>query len=346
MYSLVAGSAFTAPVNLTLTGQPGGVTVGYTSNPMAPSSSNTLTIGNTASVAANTYNMNLNGNDGSHNFDLPLVLNVFSAAPSAPALATPSNNSTGVAVSPTLTWSAATQASTYTVEVATDAGFTAIVYSQSVAGTSHTVTASLNGSTHYFWRVRATNTCGAGGNSSTFAFTTLAQFCATPALAIPDNVPAGVTTDLIVSGVGSITDLDVTLEVTHTFVGDLLFKLTHVDTGTVVTFMDRPGSPATTNGCTGDNINAVFSDEGSPAVETMCNGAPPAISGTPSPNNPLSAFDGQSANGTWRLTASDNAGIDTGVVTRWCVSPASNSTPIFADGFETGNTSVWFSTVP
>ncbi len=319
------------------------MTVGYTNNPMAPSSSNVLTIWNTGSVAANTYNMNLNGNDGSHNFDLPLVLNVFSASPSAPALASPANNATGVAVSPTLTWSAATQASTYTLEVATDNGFATIVYTQSgLTGTSHTVSAALTGSTKYWWRVRATNTCGGGGNSAVFNFTTLAQFCATPGLAVPDNVPAGVTNDLTVSGVGAITDLDVTVEMTHTYVGDLIFKLTNVATATTVTFMDRPGVPViSTTGCNADNVNAVFSDEGSPAVEGMCNATPPAIGGTPSPNNPLTVFDGQNANGTWRLTVSDNAGIDTGTVVRWCVAPASNSGPLFQDGFESGNTTGW-----
>ena len=104
--------------------------------------------------------------------------------------------------------------------------------------------------------------------------------------------------------------------------------------------------PASTTGCSANDINATLSDEGSPAVEGMCNGTPPAISGTPSPNNPLSAFDGQSANGTWRLTASDNAGIDTGTVTRWCIAPASASGPFFQDGFETGNTAGWSTTLP
>ncbi len=346
VYSLVSGQAFTGPVTLTLTGQPAGVTVGYTANPMPPSSSNTLTISNTAAATAGAYNMNLNGNDGAQTFNLPLVLNVFSAAPSNPVLSSPANNSTSVAVSPTLTWSAATQASTYTLEIATDAGFSTIVYTQTVTGTSHTVAASLNGSTNYWWRVRATNTCGAGGNSAIFRFTTLAQFCSSTTLTIPDNVPAGVTQSLTISGGGTITDLDVSLQVSHTFVGDLIFRLTHVDTGTVVTFFDRPGSPATTNGCSSNDINAILSDEGSPAVETMCNATAPAISGTPSPNNPLSAFDGQSANGTWTLTASDNAGIDTGSVTRWCVLPAASSGPIFQDGFELGNTSAWSSVLP
>jgi len=345
VYNIVSGSAFSNPITLTLTGQPGGVTVGYSNNPVNPSSSSTLTISNTGSVAAGTYNMNLNGNDGSQNFDLPLDLNAFSAVPSAPALATPANNSTDVAVAPTLTWSAATQAGDYTLEIATDIGFTSIVYTQAVSGTSHNVTIALNGSTAYFWRVRSTNPCGAGSNSTTFKFTTLAQFCATPNLAIPDNTPAGATTDLVISGLGEITDLDVSLQVTHTWVGDLIFTLTHVDTGTAVTFFDRPGVPAGTVGCSGNDIDATLSDEGATPVETECAGAVPTIDGTFSPNNPLSAFDGESANGTWRLFVSDNAGSDQGTVNGWCIAPASAS-GIFSDGFETGDTSLWSITDP
>lgn len=348
VYNVVSGSAYTAPINLTLTGQPGGVTVGYTNNPMNPSSTNTLTISDTAAVAAGTYNMNLNGNDGSQNFDLALILNAFSTTPSTPSLTSPANAATSVAVSPTLTWTAATQAGSYVVEVATDAGFSNIVYTQTVTGTSHTVATALTGSTQYFWRVRSTNPCGAGDNSSTFSFTTLALFCATPNLAIPDNNTTGVTTDLVISGVGTLTDLDVSIEVTHTWVGDLIFTLTNVDSSTSVIFFDRPGVPATTTGCASNDINATLSDEGSPAVEGVCNGTSPAISGTLSPNNPLSAFDGQSGSATWRLKVTDNAGQDVGTVTRWCIAPAASvvETVLFTDGFESGNTGGWSFTQP
>ena len=61
--------------------------------------------------------------------------------------------------------------------------------------------------------------------------------------------------------VGYLTDLNVSLEVTHTWVGDLSFTLTHQDTGTSVTVFDRPGVPGSTYGCQNDNINATLDDE-------------------------------------------------------------------------------------
>jgi hypothetical protein len=114
-----------------------------------------------------------------------------------------------------------------------------------------------------------------------------------------------------------------------------------------VTFFDRPGSPATTNGCAGNNIDATLDDEAGTAVEGVCGAGVPAIAGTFSPNNPLSAFDGQNLAGTWRITASDHAGIDTGTLNEWCLAPASNlAEELFSDGFESGDTSAWTATVP
>lgn len=78
-----------------------------------------------------------------------------------------------------------------------------------------------------------------------------------PAVAIPDNVAAGINIPLVVSGVGtSLTDLNFRFDpgagtcdatplntsaaVDHTFVGDLIFKLTSPG-GTTVTFMNQRG---------------------------------------------------------------------------------------------------------
>ncbi|MBX3059022.1 MAG: carboxypeptidase regulatory-like domain-containing protein [Anaerolineae bacterium] len=146
-----------------------------------------------------------------------------------------------------------------------------------------------------------------------------ATYCSTPALAIPDNNPAGVTDSLSISDIGEISDLNVYLDVSHTWVGDLIFTLTHQETGTSVTFVDRPGVPASTFGCSGDNIDATLDDEASSPVENECAAATPTIQGSFTPNNPLSAFDTEDLNGTWILTASDLAGGDTGTVNEWCV---------------------------
>lgn len=146
------------------------------------------------------------------------------------------------------------------------------------------------------------------------------SYCASPNLAIPNNNPTGVTSTLTVSDVAGIADLNLFLRVNHTAVRDLIVTLRHVDTGTSVILIDLPGVPATTAGCTGDNILATIDDEAASPVESQCAGTAPTINGVFIPNNLLSAFDGQSVAGTWQLTVSDNRTSNTGTLVEWCLS--------------------------
>ncbi|HQZ94940.1 MAG TPA: carboxypeptidase regulatory-like domain-containing protein [Pyrinomonadaceae bacterium] len=155
-----------------------------------------------------------------------------------------------------------------------------------------------------------------------------------PSVTIPDNLPAGVNIPVAVGTACTITDLnfrfdgtqsatvgDTGVGVTHSWVGDLVFKLTS-PTGTAVTFYDRPGVPASAAGCNNNNLAQLILDDdgGFPSIEAQCNAAGSAAAfptGSFSPNNPLSAFDGQSAVGTWTLNVNDNAAADTGTVNRF-----------------------------
>ena len=156
-------------------------------------------------------------------------------------------------------------------------------------------------------------------------------------MAVPDNNPAGVNINMSVSGVGTsslssaatIADLNfrfdgtapsadplsTTVGLNHSFIGDIAVKLTS-PAGTTVTIMDRPGFPATAIGCGSHNLyNLTLDDDGGfPPVENQCSAgaAIPFPSGTFSPNNPLSAFNGQDPNGTWVVNVSDNEAGDVG----------------------------------
>jgi subtilisin-like proprotein convertase family protein len=91
-------------------------------------------------------------------------------------------------------------------------------------------------------------------------------------------------------------------------------------------------------------VNLVRLDDGG-RDRDHCPGS--TISGTFSPNNPLTPFDGMDINGSWTLFASDNAGGDTGTIDQWCLhySTLPEDMP-FLDGFETNDTSRWSSTIP
>jgi hypothetical protein len=90
----------------------------------------------------------------------------------APILISPANGSTGVWISPTLTWGASAGAATYEVQVSTSLAFTTLLYDQpGLALTSFALT-DLAPRTRYYWRVNATSAIGTGPWSSISGFMT------------------------------------------------------------------------------------------------------------------------------------------------------------------------------
>jgi hypothetical protein len=134
-----------------------------------------------------------------------------------------------------------------------------------------------------------------------------------------------VTDILWLPNLGTLIDLDVAITATHTWVGDLVISLKHVETGQNVLLYDRPGVSASALGfgCSGDNLDVVLDDEASFAVEDFCADADPAY---PSgmhlrPNELLSAFDGDQSEGRWELRVADLADQDLGRLESWCLIP-------------------------
>ncbi len=135
-------------------------------------------------------------------------------------------------------------------------------------------------------------------------------------LAIPDNLVAGVTNTLSVGTNVSLTDVNVRVEISHTWVGDLHIKL-RSPAGTEVVLLDRPGVPTSTFGCGDDNLNVTFDDAAALVTETHCTGSNPWYAGNARAVQLLSAFNGQSSLGDWALTVSDRAGEDVGNLLDW-----------------------------
>jgi hypothetical protein len=150
-------AGFTTPVNLSATGQPAGVSVGYLSNPAAPGGiSARVDVGPAA--AAGTYPIALTGTSGATIRTSNINVTVQNLPPAAPALSAPANAASNQTLTPTLSWAAVPQTSTYLVEISTSPTFAPLVFQQVVTGTTLT-TPILLGSTNYFWRVSARNSC-------------------------------------------------------------------------------------------------------------------------------------------------------------------------------------------
>lgn len=153
---------------------------------------------------------------------------------------------------------------------------------------------------------------------------TVRLYCSSPRIAIPDDDATGITNNIKINDPGYILDLDVRIEVTHSWVGDLIFTLRHPETDTKITLIDRPGYPSTSNGCEQNGIITILDDEVSSKVESKCASSPVAISGIYRPEEDLSTFIGQEVSGTWRLSVSDNFQADTGTLNKWCLATTTN----------------------
>ena len=138
---------------------------------------------------------------------------------------------------------------------------------------------------------------------------------------ISDNTT--VVSTLPVSGLSAtIRDIDVRIDLVHTYTGDLLLTLV-APSGQRVQVFNRHGGG-------GDNIITYLNDETATSISA---GTPP-YSGSFKPFQPLSAFDGGTPNGTWRLEVADLAGGDVGTLRGWSlrIDHAENSTTSSSTG--------------
>jgi uncharacterized repeat protein (TIGR01451 family) len=123
-------------------------------------------------------------------------------------------------------------------------------------------------------------------------------------IAIVDNTTFNSV--LTVTDDDTVLDVDVRLNITHTYDGDLDIFLIGPDSTRVELTSD--------NGGTGENfVDTIFDDE---ATTPITGGSAP-FTGSFQPEGSLAALDGQSAAGTWTLEVTDDAGADQGELVSW-----------------------------
>ena len=109
---------------------------------------------------------------------------------SAPVLSSPADASTGISLSPSLSWGTVTNATGYTIQYATASDFSTNTQSTSTA-TSQSLT-GLSSLTTYYWRVKATNGGIESSWSSVYSFTTLEQTLDAPVLVSPADAATNI----------------------------------------------------------------------------------------------------------------------------------------------------------
>jgi subtilisin-like proprotein convertase family protein/uncharacterized protein YvpB len=163
-------------------------------------------------------------------------------------------------------------------------------------------------------------------------------FCSNTSSQIPDNKKSGTSNTITIDEPGFIGDIDIRVDIDHTWVGDLMMNLTHEDTGTSIILMDRSGFPADKNGCGLNNIRAILDDDISLSVEQVCSSyqvavndydySEVAIAGTYIPEQQLSAFNNEQISGNWTISISDLIPHDVGELNQWCIAAEIHDSPV------------------
>ncbi|MBS1119971.1 MAG: Serine protease, subtilase family, partial [Deltaproteobacteria bacterium] len=122
--------------------------------------------------------------------------------------------------------------------------------------------------------------CAGGGSAHTFE--------STPNAAIPDNSPAGFTSTIDVADVGIVTDVKLTVDISHSFRGDLKVTL-NKGTRSLVLFNNEGGSA--------DDLKQTFT---------------------------VAGFSGEALAGGWTLKVEDDAAQDLGTLHSWKLEVTAN----------------------
>lgn len=111
-----------------------------------------------------------------------------------------------------------------------------------------------------------------------------------PSITIPDNHPQGISDTITINQDGTVSGVSLDLDITHSFIGDLVIKLIS-PRGTPAVLQER-------NGGSTKNILKTFDLQDAPT---------------------LARFKGEPASGRWTLEVIDAAASDTGVLNKWAI---------------------------
>ncbi|HLF52743.1 reprolysin-like metallopeptidase [Flavobacterium sp.] len=319
-YSTIAG--FSGNTTFGVTGNPAGSIVTFSPTSINTTGTVNATISNTISCAPGLYTMTVTGTSGATTKTVKLYLEVLNAGFAVMSLTSPANLAVAQPTNPNLSWVADATATSYDVQVATDDAFSNIIVNGNVATNSYLLS-GLTPATNYFWKVLPKNAGCSGVYSSSYRFTTgtlgapvCNNFASTniPLTISASGTPTVDSTITIPGGSNvTISDLNITAQITHSYTSDLTITLIS-PTGIQVQLV--------TGMCTSNNnINATFDDAGA----TLVCGTNPAISGTIIPAQALSAFNGEFSQGVWTLRVYDGFNTDGGSITNWSLNICNNT---------------------
>lgn len=308
----------TTTTNFTATNLPAGATATFTPSSRNSNGTVTMNISGLSSVAPGEYYIGITGNNGSETETRYKSLRVFNSSFDNVQLNSPANGQGNLSTSVILKWNTHTNAESYLVQVSSSPTFSTLLVNETVTSTDYFVT-DLNQETFYYWRVIPSNRCGNASQSSATinSFSTGIVVCDQHYDAvdfsdafIADTANSSASVPLTITGGYTIGDINVNVNITHTYVQDMTITLegpASIGSPTVVLFQEACGD--------NDNINCTLDDSGS---APQCSGNP-SILGSIMPFESLSSLNALPADGVWTLRVSDPWNGDGGTINAFSI---------------------------
>ncbi len=288
---------FNDPITYNITSTlPTGVSSNFNANPTLPSEGNSLTLDMSNYNLTDTFDVIVQavamGQDTSYRtVTIQTIGNDFDDF----IMESPADGETGVPEQQQFNWHSGQSADQYFIQIAKSPTFDpSTIHEQAItADTFFSPSTSLEVSTPYYWRVQASNECGDQDFLATKSFHTQVFACEVyennASETIPSTGQATVENKITVSSGGSISDVNVSkIKGNHN-------NMNHLDVSLI--------SPAGTevilfsNIClTTTNFELGLNDEAAQSIS-----CPPNSNIQYLPQNPLSAFDNETAEGDWIL---------------------------------------------
>jgi subtilisin-like proprotein convertase family protein len=310
---------FSAPLQLELVGQlPPGSTHYFSMNPVQPGDVVMLHIA-LANAPRDSIQLKVrastpNGPIQERNLAFFTLGNDFSSL----AMQQPADGQKGIVLSSTFKWQGSPNAKSYNFELSGSPRFgdSTLVRQNGITSTNFQPSRLLENNRLFFWRIQPVNECGPGPFSEPFTFHTATTLCNTlQSTNVPLNIPgAGTPTiesRITVTAQGTISDVNVPLmRINKEFVRNLQVSLISPK-GTEAILYN--GQCALTG-----RLFLGFDDEAPQAVNGtgVC---PPDKGIVFRPIQPLSAFKGESTEGTWtlRIRMLRNESLSSGSLESW-----------------------------
>ncbi len=160
-------------VTLSITGVPDGVLVDFNPMIVSPGNNSILTISSPLAIPSVlspiSFVVTATSDDIVHQSNAEI--NILEGIPLPPDLIYPPDGTEGLTLTPTFTWSAINNATSYTLIISSDAELTDVLYEfNNILNEEFALGTFLTPETNYFWHVSSQNPCGNSVNSSNSSF--------------------------------------------------------------------------------------------------------------------------------------------------------------------------------